>query len=344
MLLKSYQPVLFSHEIGNKPKAVQLFDKKLVLWRSKTDNNLYAIDDKCSHRGAKLSQGDLVGNCIECPYHGWQFDTKGRCVKIPQSKKGLIKPKKANLGSYQIIEDDGIVWAGLQDDMDAFIYQSNWSNTSKYFITDYPLDVPYNYVFQVENLLDPAHIHFVHNGFQGKKDNASYISVQDLDISEHNMSAYFVHENKDVPDIFIHFKMPYVIDISIMNDKKQIVRKNIIYMSPKSSSKTRILFRDVAVKKYITPDNESILGKHVNLFVNHLAKDFVDEHYQAINNEVVNAIMNQDVRVLTGQQENVKNYFDYQYVLPTESDRLIIEFRKWAKANKAIFESIGVAC
>ena len=35
-------------------------------------------------RLAKLSEGQLVDGRLECLYHGWQFEGKGKCVKIPQ--------------------------------------------------------------------------------------------------------------------------------------------------------------------------------------------------------------------------------------------------------------------
>ena len=46
--------------------------------------------DACSHRLAPLSQGrvDPETECIECPYHGWQFDCEGNVTAIPQLDKG----------------------------------------------------------------------------------------------------------------------------------------------------------------------------------------------------------------------------------------------------------------
>lgn len=50
----------------------------------------HVVDAYCPHLGANLAVGGRVlGDCIECPFHGWQFQgTDGKCVKIPYAEKG----------------------------------------------------------------------------------------------------------------------------------------------------------------------------------------------------------------------------------------------------------------
>lgn len=65
------------------PLGLTVFDKQVVLYR---DGNgvLRCCEDRCPHRLAKLSEGQLFDGRLECLYHGWQFDGNGKCVKIPQ--------------------------------------------------------------------------------------------------------------------------------------------------------------------------------------------------------------------------------------------------------------------
>lgn len=51
----------------------------------------YVVDAYCPHLGASLAVGGrVVGSCIECPFHGWQFQGKdGKCVRIPYADKGM---------------------------------------------------------------------------------------------------------------------------------------------------------------------------------------------------------------------------------------------------------------
>ncbi len=53
----------------------------------------YVVDAYCPHLGANLAVGGrVVGSCIECPFHGWQFQgSDGKCVRIPYAEKGTLK-------------------------------------------------------------------------------------------------------------------------------------------------------------------------------------------------------------------------------------------------------------
>jgi nitrite reductase (NADH) small subunit len=51
---------------------------------SNVDGKLYAINNLCLHRGGPLGQGELKGNVVTCPWHGWQYDvTTGKLVTNP---------------------------------------------------------------------------------------------------------------------------------------------------------------------------------------------------------------------------------------------------------------------
>src|SRR3989338_1206998 len=52
------------------------------------NENFYAIDNTCPHRGGPLGEGELDGKVVTCPLHGWQFDvTTGKNVMLPQNVK-----------------------------------------------------------------------------------------------------------------------------------------------------------------------------------------------------------------------------------------------------------------
>ena len=51
------------------------------------DGAYYAIDNTCVHRGGPLGEGDVEGDVVTCPWHGWQFNVKtGACVNNPAAK------------------------------------------------------------------------------------------------------------------------------------------------------------------------------------------------------------------------------------------------------------------
>lgn len=339
--MNSY-PVRFQKDLSKtRPTSVALLGKKYVIW--KTKDGINCVEDKCAHRGAKLSQGRIVNDkCIECPYHGWQYDKAGTCVKIPQQpyESDVIIPKACNVNHLEAFENDGIVWLTTSaDGMNNFDFGTKYLHDNKYFVTDYFLNAPYNYFYQIENLLDPAHLEFIHDGFQSKREYAGPIYIKDMKVTNKEISTHFVHENKNVPDIVMTFKLPHIVEVSILNKEQQIVRKNIIHVTPSEKGRCNVLFRDVAFKEFFTPQDNQMLRDHVSFFIDYVATDFVNKHYQIVNKNVVEAIIQQDIEVITGQQEMCEDYWDSKYVLPTESDKLIIEFRKWARKNKDILRS-----
>ena len=54
----------------------------------------HVIDNTCAHRGGPLCEGEVEGNVVTCPWHGWQFDiTTGGCVKNPSAKVEVYQVK-----------------------------------------------------------------------------------------------------------------------------------------------------------------------------------------------------------------------------------------------------------
>ncbi len=66
------------------------------------DGNYFAMDDTCTHSGASLSEGQLDGSTVTCPWHGSTWDCKtGKLEKFP-AKINDLKSYKA------IVESDDI--------------------------------------------------------------------------------------------------------------------------------------------------------------------------------------------------------------------------------------------
>lgn len=154
------------------PAAV--FGHPLVLWRSTDNGPIYCADDLCPHRAAALSEGRLRDGKIECYYHGWQFSgqDKGACTFIPQlSSKASSIPKRACLRMRPCRVVEGIVWAWMGDDdseeptkepprQDHELDEQTGQRLGC-ILNDFQIDLPYDWSYLVENLIDPAHIPLV---------------------------------------------------------------------------------------------------------------------------------------------------------------------------------------
>ncbi|XP_040077882.2 cholesterol 7-desaturase nvd-like [Ixodes scapularis] len=91
-------PLLLSSELEiNKVKSLNIMGEELVVFRTQ-DGVAHVMDAYCPHLGANLGvMGRVVGDCIECPFHGWRFRGEdGVCTHVPYASKHpeFVKAKK----------------------------------------------------------------------------------------------------------------------------------------------------------------------------------------------------------------------------------------------------------
>jgi phenylpropionate dioxygenase-like ring-hydroxylating dioxygenase large terminal subunit len=344
-----YHPLCFTKDIPlDKPVALKSFHKNLVLWRTiQQPDRIQCTEDRCPHRSAQLSKGRLTADgTLSCGYHGWEFAMDGKCVRVPQLKENQRIPRSCHLKPMiETLTYNEIVYADLNGctsdcPLNNGIHYEGTVNAANAFITDYLLEANYDFWIQLENLLDPAHIHFVHHGFQGDMSKAKYIRVVDLKIEDTAIHAVFTHDDTLIPDIRITYRAPGTVDVSILNTSGQTVRRNIIYTTPIVPGKCRVLFRDVAYKDFLVPEGWSLSQML-------LGTGFIENTYQHVNETVVESIMEQDIAILESQQVGMKSsgtledYLASREILLTDSDAMIRAFRAWCKKNQTWLKSIG---
>ncbi len=89
-----------------------LLDQPLVLWRDDA-GSVNAWEDRCPHRGVRLSIGFNIGNELQCQYHGWRFATgDARCVQIPAQPNQRV-PGSIRVAMFLCVERYGFVWVTL---------------------------------------------------------------------------------------------------------------------------------------------------------------------------------------------------------------------------------------
>ncbi len=68
---------------GRHIVQTQLLGQELVLWRD-VCGGINAWENRCPHRGVRLSIGFHTGMELRCQYHGWRFASgTGQCTAIP---------------------------------------------------------------------------------------------------------------------------------------------------------------------------------------------------------------------------------------------------------------------
>ena len=151
----------FGHEFGERPLQRWLLGEPLVLYRG-ASGGVVILEDRCPHRGAPISAGDVCGDAIACGYHGFTFDPSGACIHIPGTS---TIPREARVRAYPAIERWGwvFVWMGEAAQADQarlpdyhWLVEPGWEGRSEY------LSVKANYGLVRDNLLDLTHARYVH--------------------------------------------------------------------------------------------------------------------------------------------------------------------------------------
>lgn len=166
MFINFWYPIARSDEVTNEaPLRTRVLGLDFVAFRD-SDNQAHVLSDTCIHRGGALGNGKIKTDCVECPYHGWQFSGDGHCTVIPSLGDDQQPPARAKVDSYPVCERYGILFAFLGDlpenerpplyDIPEFDDPEWRANKLVVF------EVDYYYERSVENGLDPAHNEFVH--------------------------------------------------------------------------------------------------------------------------------------------------------------------------------------
>ena len=153
--------VALARSIDRRPVRSRLLGDAIVLYR-KLNGELVALRDRCPHRHAPLSMGVLVGDDLQCRYHGFKFNCAGACIAIPGEKS---VPAAAAVKAFTVLERYGLVWCWGGDAAQADpagIPAWQWHGHPGYlsYQTDFVLDAPIGLI--VDNLMDLTHVHFVH--------------------------------------------------------------------------------------------------------------------------------------------------------------------------------------
>jgi phenylpropionate dioxygenase-like ring-hydroxylating dioxygenase large terminal subunit len=158
-----WYPVAPSWQVGNAPIGLTRLSERLVLWRD-GQGQVHALEDRCPHRGARLSLGWNLGERVACWYHGIEIDGSGKVCSVPASANCPMEGEQ-RVKSYPVQEHAGAIfcWFGndpkappaplqlpeelTQPEYSHFLCMSNWKT---------------NYRYAIDNVMDPMHGAYLH--------------------------------------------------------------------------------------------------------------------------------------------------------------------------------------
>lgn len=166
----AWYPAAWAEEVTREPLARTLLGEPVLLYRTEGGQPV-ALEDRCCHKFLPLSKGRIRGDCVECGYHGMTYDASGACVRIPGQDR---IPANARVHSYPVIEHLGLVWFWAGDPAGADeskLFQLPQYDDPNWGVNKGPYTfVKAHYQQLTDNLLDPAHVSFVHLTTLGSSD------------------------------------------------------------------------------------------------------------------------------------------------------------------------------
>jgi len=222
LIPNQWYAVLESKEVPEgKPVGVTRLSEKLVFWRIR--EAVGCIRDQCVHRGAALSEGKIVGEQIQCPFHGLEYDSTGRVTLIPANGRVSSVPEQFKVKAYPARDEHGFIWVWLGEPRDEYppvpwfsdIDGSfNYGTSTQHWTTHYSR--------AIENQLDVAHLPFVHYNTIGRGNrtvvNGPYTTLEsntitvypDNEVDEGQTPRRVDEIKSPLHDFFVQFKFPNI--------------------------------------------------------------------------------------------------------------------------------------
>ena len=166
----------WSNELGETPLARKIMNQDMVLFRD-AQGKPGALEDRCVHRAAPLSCGQVTENGLQCGYHGMTFGRDGKCTVNPADNPGNLRVK-----SFPVVERQKFIWIWTGDP--ALADESKIIDFPYHDDEEWPFQFgrfhfEANYMLVVDNLMDLTHLGYVHTKTIGGNPQAHDNAVQD---------------------------------------------------------------------------------------------------------------------------------------------------------------------
>ncbi len=306
-------------DVGAEPFARTICGEDIVFFRT-ADGRIAALEDRCAHRHAPLSLGDVVDGSLQCGYHGLRFDGNGRCVRIPGQK---TIPPTACVRAYPAAERDGWIWIwiGTPERADPqripplpYFNGGDWAGFQKYF------HVAAAAQLFVDNLMDLSHVAFTHKASIGSSAGAE--APSDLEVGTEGDVVRGRRRVFDVdpgPFVARWGDFPGTID----RDSRYVWRPpSVVEITARFSDAERAI--TIMVINPITPETETTAHFWIGW-----ARDFAlgDAEQTARAVEENTQVILEDVRIIEAQQR-VMDKNPGAPVVPIQADKGVIAVQR----------------
>lgn len=313
MIYNQWYAVLPSKAVSkDQVIGVRRMNLNLALFRSE-DGKLGCVADQCTHRGAALSKGKVKGNCVECPFHGIQFDAEGKCMLIPANgRASKADISRYNVKHYLVREHAGIIYLWYGDEAKVTeklpFFEADVDDTWAYSEMEDHWNSHYSRC--IENQLDVVHLPFIHHNTIGRG-NKTIVNGPKIELFEGGLrtsASNAVDEGQTpksaaectIKTTYLEFRYPNLW-MNHISDKMKV----IIYFAPVDDENTILYIRFYS----------KVAGNHpTDAFVAWLGK---------FGNRIIER---QDKRIVITQRPKASSYRSQEKLLAGDSP--IIQYRR----------------
>jgi phenylpropionate dioxygenase-like ring-hydroxylating dioxygenase large terminal subunit len=318
MVLQSYWYIACkSQELVSKPLGVTILQKPVVVFRT-SDGKVAALEDRCAHRNAALSEGKVCQDSLECPYHGWKYSINGKVNQIPALPETTYIPENLCINQYLCMEQDGYVWVCLSQTpatpaplLFPYLQEPGW--TSFHMKTRFQAAVE----SCLENFLDCPHATYVHR-FWFRSPNAKPIKAVVTTLADGAVAEY-LEEPREKSVV-----------LSLLTNQQSQMQHTDRFIAP-STSRVDYKFSDgryYIITSSCTPisETETLVYTVISFRVKYIGW-FIKLFFEPLSRFIIY----QDVKILNSQQANINRFGKANYKF-TQADLLMPYIMKWRQA------------
>ena len=177
LLRRYWHPIGLVSDANGTPRKVRALGEDLILFRDGA-GRAGLVHARCCHRGTTLHYGKVETRGIRCCYHGWLFDTQGRCLEQPCEPQGGLFRDKLRQPWYPLEERYGLIFAFMgppeRKPVLPRYHCLEVMDDGEFVETDDsslggggPQIIPCNWLQHYENVVDPLHVPVLHASFSG---------------------------------------------------------------------------------------------------------------------------------------------------------------------------------
>lgn len=165
--LNQWWVAALADEVGEQPFERRILGEPVVLMRTEAGDPI-ALSGVCPHRGYPMAKARRVGDSLECGYHGFTFDAKGACTRIPSQD---TVPPNWRIRRYPTVQRWAWVWIWTGDPAlaDPSKIPDPWCVDKPGWRTTVAerASMAGRYTLLIDNLFDLSHLGYIHASIVG---------------------------------------------------------------------------------------------------------------------------------------------------------------------------------